>query len=222
VRPDESSGELSVRRRAALGAGAALCLVVACALFLLAVDTWRWHDTFDSGDALSRVAPENDPWQPRQVIPFSAARRALGVDDDLAYRRALRAFRLARPEDSTVSDPSLALERSDAQARLATIVQSGHDPALRSTAANLVGVLEFARSVSEGQGQVTSLQAAVTSFREAIRLDPTNGDAKHNLELALQRGSGKLRFAESGGGANPAAGGRGAKGAGTADAGTGY
>jgi hypothetical protein len=221
MRTAGASGE-SGTRRVVLGLGAALCLLGACALLLFALDTWRWQDSFTSGDTLYRVSPEDDPWQPRQVIPFGAARRALGVNDDLAYRRALRAFRLARPEDSTVSDPSLALERSEAQAELAKIVHSGHDPAERAAAANLVGVLDFARSTSEGQGQVTSLLAAVVSFRDAIRLDPTYGDAKHNLELALQRGSGRLRLAEGGGGANPSAGGQGSKGAGAADAGTGY
>ena len=57
--------------------------------------------------------------------------------------------------------------------------------------------------------------------RAALELDPSNDEAKYNLELALQRARG-LDISEGAGGKNAAPGGAGQKGAGASDPGGGY
>ena len=209
-------------RRAALLVGAAASLTLAVGLALLATDVSRWPDALDAGDARFRTAPEETHlWLPDELAPRRLAREVLALDDDLAYRRAVRALRLGRLEGPTVTDPRLALLRADAQARLLEVVESDGDAKRRSAAANLLGVSALVSLVAEERDRALLLGAALTSFRRAIALDPANEDAKYNLELSLQRGR-QLQLSEAAGGRNPAPGGRGSRGAGTGDPGSGY
>jgi hypothetical protein len=207
---------------AATIAGSLACFALAAGLFLLAVDVTRWRAALDDGDVRYRVAPgEAHLWDASTVVPFGTARGLLGIEDDLEFRRAVRALRLGRLEDATVSDPDLAVLRSEAQARLTEIADGGGDRARRSKAANLLGVLGLARLVAEPQNRAAILEGAIATLQRAIVLDPANGEAKHNLELALQRGSG-ARVAEGAGGQGASPGGSGAKGAGAGEPGSGY
>jgi hypothetical protein len=209
-------------RRAALLVGAAASLTIAVGLALLALDVSRWPDALTAGDARFRSEPEEtDLWLPDELAPRRLARDVLALDDDLAYRRAVRVLRLGRLEGPAVTDPRLSLLRADAQARLLEIVQSDGDPKRRSAAANLLGVSALVSLVAEERDRALLLGAALTSFRRAIALDPANEDAKYNLELSLQRGR-QLQLSEAAGGRNPAPGGRGSRGAGTGDPGSGY
>ncbi len=138
--------------RAVRAAAAVVCLAAAVALALLAVDIDRWRSTIAPDDLRYRVAPgEQALWRPDQIVLFDAARTLLGVDDDVAFREAVRALRLSRISDPTasMSDPTLAIRRSDAQARLEAIVNGGGSAARRSRAAGLLGVLGLSRLVSE-------------------------------------------------------------------------
>ena len=58
----------------------------------------------------------------------------------------------------------------------------------------------------ETQEREVLLSSTVASLRLAIALDPSNDEAKHNLELAFQRGRG-YQLTEGSGGANPTPGG---------------
>jgi hypothetical protein len=135
----------------------------------------------------------------------------------------VRSVRLARLDDPTasVSDPQLALLRNDAQARLDAIVAGGAEAKQKSRAAGLLGVLGLSRLISETQDRVALLSATVANLQLAIALDPSNDDAKHNLELALQRSRG-IQLTEGAGGQNPSPGGSGSSGAGAGDPGSGY
>ena len=207
---------------AALFVGALACLALAAGLGLLAADVVRWRDALPAGDVRYLVSPEDaDLWQSSALVPLGVAEGVLGVDDDIAFRRAVRAIRLARLDDATVSDPDLALRRNEAQARLEVIASADGDPSRRSRAANLLGVLGLARLVSETQERAALLQATIASLQLAIALDPSNDEAKFNLELAHQRGRG-IQLTEGAGGPNPSPGGSGAKGAGAGEAGSGY
>lgn len=211
-----------VVKRAATFTVALACAVLALALALFAVDVARWRDAMPAGDVRYRVAPEDaDLWSPSALLPLGVARWALGVDDDIDFRRAERAMRLARLDEETVSDPELALLRNDAQARLEAIATSDPDSKRRSLAANMLGALGLARLASETQDRAGLLQSITSNLRLAIDLDPTNDEAKFNLELALQRSSG-LEISEGAGGANPTPGGSGVEGAGAGDPGSGY
>jgi hypothetical protein len=209
-------------KRAALLLGAAASLALAVALAFLATDVSRWSEAMNAGDARYRADPDEPGlWRPDELAPQRLARDVLALDDDLAYRRAVQHLRLARLEGPSVTDPNLSLLRSDAQARLLEIVESDGDRTRRSAAANLMGVVALVSLVAEEQDRAVLLGAAIRSFRRAIALDPSNEDAKYNLELSLQRGR-ELQLSEAAGGRDPAPGGRGSRGAGTGDPGSGY
>lgn len=207
--------------RIGLFAAAAACLGLAAVFAVLALDVSRWNDAIASEDVRFRVAEEDGTWEPRTVLSRGLSQAVLGVEDDVDFRKALRAVRLARFEDPNVSDPELALLRNEAQARLEAIAGSPGDSRRRSRAAGLMGVLGLARLVTETQQRDIILEYTVTSLERAIALDPENDEAKLNLELALQRGR-AVELTEAAGGRNPAPGGRGSRGAGTGDPGSGY
>jgi hypothetical protein len=210
--------------RALLGLGAVVCLGLAVALGLLALDVTRSRDAVASGDVAYRISPEKTGlWRASTLVPFDLAVSLLGTEDDVELRRAVRSLRLARLDDpsASVSDPQLALLRNDAQARLDAIVAGTKDPKQRSRAAGLLGVLGLARLVSETQDRVALLSSTVANLQLAIAQDPSNDDAKFNLELALQRSRG-IQLTEGAGGQNPSPGGSGSSGAGAGDPGTGY
>lgn len=212
----------SARSLLALGAAALGCLAIASVLVLLAVDVTRWDAALASGDTRYRWAPANGSlWRAGELVPAGVGRRLLGVDDDRDFREAIRALRVSRLQDPVVSDPELAIRRNEAQARLEAIVTSDADPARRSRAAGLLGVLGLSRFMYESEGRDALLSATVSSLRLAIALDASNDEAKYNLELAYQRGRG-LELTEGSAGANPAPGGSGAKGAGGGQPGSGY
>ncbi|HSG13542.1 MAG TPA: hypothetical protein VLA22_06715 [Gaiellaceae bacterium] len=199
----------------------AACLAGAIFSFLLAIDVATTSAALRDDDIRYRARPTERLWEPRQLVPGGMARMALGVDDDLLFRRALRATRLSHPEAPGFSDPSYVVNRADASAWLTDIVQGDPGKERRSAAANLLGVLSFSDAIADYSNRGRLLAAASGRFRQAIVLDPQNDEAKHNLELTLSRSQG-LELSESGGGTNPSPGGKGAKGAGAGEAGSGY
>jgi hypothetical protein len=214
--------ERSTRASFGLALGAIGCLALAAVLAALAIDVSRWKQAVESGDVRYRGAPAAARlWQADELLPFGAAHGALGVDDDIDFREAVRALRLARLEDPVVSDPELAVRRNEAQARLEAIVAGDADEARRSRAAGLLGVLGLSRFVYETQDREALLSATISNLTLAIALDPGNDDAKFNLELAYQRGRG-LEATETEAGEGAAPGGSGSKGAGAGQPGSGY
>jgi hypothetical protein len=211
-------------KRIAVPVGALLCFSLAVVFALLALDVVRSSDAIRAGDVRYRVSPGDAAlWRADELVPLALARNVLGVEDDIAFRRAVRALRLARLDDpsASTSDPELAISRNAAQARLEAIVTGDDDLTRRSRAAGLLGVLGIARFVTEAQGRDALLSSTIANLQLAIALDPANDEAKQNLELAFQRGRG-LDPSEGAGGANPAPGGSGAKGAGAGEPGSGY
>ena len=212
----------SRRRRILLAAGAALCLAVAAALFLVAADVQRWRGGLAAGDVRWRAVPEEqDLWQVDARVPGDPAARLLGVADDVRFREAVRALRLGRLDRGFTSDPSLALPRAEAQARLARVVEEEASAARTSRALGLIGVIAYANSIFEARGQLALVREAVAAFEAAIALDPSNDEAKTNLEQALQRRE-SLQALAGAGAAEPTPGGAGARGAGVANTGSGY
>jgi hypothetical protein len=210
--------------RAVLGALAALCFALAIGLGLLALDVHRSRAAIASGDVDYRISPETKGlWTASTIVPFDLAIDLLGTEDDVALRRAVRSVRLARLSDlsTSVSDPEVALIRNDAQARLDEIVAGEGDVQQKSRAAGLLGAMGLARLVTETQDRVALLGSSVANLQLAIALDPSNDEAKYNLELALQRARG-LQLTEGAGGQNPSPGGSGSSGAGAGDPGSGY
>ena len=210
--------------RSLLGVAALICFLLALALGILALDVARTRDALAQGDVQYLVAPERtNLWRAETLIPRDPAVGLIGVEDDIELRRGVRAVLLARLADprASVSDPAIALLRNAAQAQLDYIVASDASAEDKSRAAGLLGVIGLARLVSETQDRVAALSATVANLQLAIELDPSNDDAKYNLELALQRARG-IQLTEGAGGQNPSPGGSGSSGAGAGDPGSGY
>ena len=175
--------------RAALRIGAASVLaVVAIAVSILATDLLDWRSRIDAGD--TRFASGSlaaGMWEPRQLVPLGVAKSMLGVEDDLSYREAVRAFVLGRPREQPFGDTDLLGARGHARELLEPIVDGAGAPSRRGAAANMIGVLGFANAAIDPDQSYSYLTESVRWFRRAIALDPGNDDAKYNLELALSR-----------------------------------
>ncbi len=209
-------------RRTGFVVGAVGCFVLAALLVLLAADVSRWRDALRADDVRYQAAPSaGDLWNPEALLPLAAARNTLGVDDDVAFRRAVRALRLGRLEETRSSDTKVLLQRAEAQSRLEAIAAGGGDPARRSRAMTLLGVLLLATPVATSEEQAAELKAAVTNLQEAIALDPDNSDAKFNLEFGLRQRSAGLS-ARGGGAPNPTRSPNSSRGAATGRSGSGY
>ena len=211
-----------MRRRYLLnGAAAVVCVVVGVVLLLLALDVARARAAFREDDVRYRATPESTLWQPAEAVPGGVARRLLGVDDDLLIRRAIRGVRISHPETPGLTDPAYIASRNEATAWLTDVVQGEDTQVRRSRAANLLGTLSFADAISDYENRGKLLASAAARYRQAIALDPGNAEAKFNLETALSTARG-LDLSESGGGTNPSPGGKGSRGAGAGDPGSGY
>jgi hypothetical protein len=203
--------------RLVLGSGALLAALV---LGLLAADIRTWRNAIRSSDLRYEVQRDSSPsWTASTLLPSDPARRLLEVDDDVALRRAVAAFRAVRGvrEDFTTpfSKPRL---RSEAESALAEVA-GGDRPTQASQAADLLGVLAFADATA-GVRSAAPVERSLAALQNAVRLDPENTAAKHNLELLL-------RILEARGqriGPNPGPGRRGGgqRGAGSGTPGRGY
>ena len=168
---------------------AAVALAAAIVLLLLALDVRRYEHRIAADDAALAVNPARPSlWRPEQTIPFAAARRLLGVSDDLAYREALRLFLLGRPWLRSELVPlRINAYRSAAQSVLSGLVQHDRNAARRSRELNLLGVLS---SVSvtplDPARRLNGLVRAALSYRDAIITDERDDAAKFNLEVSLR------------------------------------
>jgi hypothetical protein len=169
-------------------AAAAVVLVAALVCALLAADMLLLERGLRSSDTrFASGSLGSDLWQPRQILPLGAAKDLLAVDDDVAYRDAVRAFVLGRPREQAFRTPDLLGQRGHAQDLLQGIVENHQDARRRAEAANLIGVLGFANAAIDPDQAYSYLSEAIGRFRQAIALDPRSDDAKYNLELALTR-----------------------------------
>jgi hypothetical protein len=208
--------------RATVRVGVAAVLVVAAVVAtLMATDLLDWKRGISAGDTrFASGSLASTLWEPRQLVPFGAATSFLGLHDDLSYREAVRAFVLGRPREQPYGNTDLLGARGHARELLEPIVEGSGDPARRSEAANMIGVLGFANSAIDPDQSYSYLTEAVAWFRRAIALDIENDDAKYNLELALSR----LKNVKPPPNQKPPKGGKGGggSGAGTGEPGSGY
>ena len=172
-------------RRAHAGL-AALLTGVAVLLLLLAVDVRGVRSSFRSSDLAYRDQPRrSDLWLAHAILPFAPARRLLGVDDDILYRRGVRLLRLSNATPEQYLDPALDGLRGRAQIALTSVAVSDDDPRRRAAAENYLGVIAFGSAIRDQTTRETFLVNATAAFQSAIRHDPAAADPKYNLELAL-------------------------------------
>jgi hypothetical protein len=174
-----------LRQALPLIAGVVL-LGLATVLVLFALDVRAWQGTFTQSDVRFRAQRSHiGLWRSPAVLPFDPARSVLGLGDALAYRRALQLFWLNTGGKSTGGQADLAATRVAAETDLQRLMASAATPQERSNAANLLGVMTV-EAPENSATQKQEIASAVRYFAQAIRDDPTNYDAKLNLELLLR------------------------------------
>ena len=158
----------------------ALCAVAAFAaaalLLALAVDIGRWQHAGDRRPA---------------TLVGRAAEQLLGTSDDVALDNGVRSFVAAeRVPYGFDNGQRQSRARAEAEATLSGVAATTAPPQA-AQADDLLGVLAWG-STRAPAGVLDPADQAVQAFTDAARLDPANGAATFNLELALRalRGSG--------------------------------
>jgi hypothetical protein len=211
-------GRHLVRRRA-LGVAAVVALLAgAVCLAVLGIDVLRWRGHLEQADMRFATGSGTEGmWEPDGWFE-GTSRGLLEVEDDLAFRRAIQHFRLSRPREPARSLEDVA-RRSEAEAELARVERMDGGAERRSWAATLRGGLALEEARPGGEQAGLFLRRSFAAFRDAVRLDDANEDAKFDLELVLQL----MQTQQDEGGAT--GGRRGdvrASGAGAASSGSGY
>ncbi len=175
----------SLRRALPFLVGVVL-LGLATVLILFALDVRAWQGTFTQSDVRFRAQRSHiGLWRSPAVLPGDPARAALGVDDALAYRRAVQLFWFSTAGASTGGQADLAATRVAAETKLQGLTTTGATRRERSNAANLLGVMTV-EAPENSSTQKEEIATAIRYFAQAVVDDPTNYDAKLNLELLLR------------------------------------
>jgi hypothetical protein len=209
-------------RRAVLVAGVAACLVLSLFLVVLAIDVVRSRDALASGDARYTTTPRDGGlWRPGALGVSTISREVLGVEDDLAFREAVRALRLSQRDEPTDSSPEAILRRAKAQKLLQEVAASDPDAARRSRAMSLLSVLLLSTPAADQEERASIQRVALANLQKAIEIDPSNDEAKYNLEVVLRRKAG-VQTVQGGPTPNPSSGQGDSRGAATGPPGKGY
>jgi hypothetical protein len=166
---------------------AVAALLGAIVLVVFAWDVLRWSESLGTQDVRFLAGPTQARYtEPEALLPFDAAEQALGAGDDLAFRRQLQGFARVRP--GVVFTPPLLALRAETQLGLAEVARRDPNARRRSRAANMIGVVALNESLAprEPEALANLITGAIGSFRNAVEIDPSNADAKSNLELALR------------------------------------
>lgn len=160
-------------------------LVLALVAAVVARDAAAIQRAFDRSDLAFEAQPAAERlWKIDTRIPL--VDRALAIEDDLVYRRALRAFAVDARRAENPYDFSRPAFRAEAQATLGSAERSELARPLRSKAAMLQGILTFEESTADPVNGPTLVRTALGDFTRAIRIDPANEEAKYNLEFVLR------------------------------------
>ena len=178
-----------MKRTVILLVASGVCALSAIVLALFARDVGRWPQAIRSGDvaAADTTRRAGVSWAVDETLPLSPARAALGIGDDLAFRRAALLFRLAYTRDLQLARTSTAgRARIRAETALAREIRGDSDRARASDASNLLGILALVDAATSPAGNIP-IDRSVFEFQDAVRLDPGNDQAKTNLELLYQQ-----------------------------------
>jgi hypothetical protein len=164
----------------------ALLLVLALTATLAARDAAAVRRSIEHGDL---VFLEGQPvydrlWQLDTSLPYAAD--FFGLEDDLLYRHALRKYAAEDRRQRgrfNQSNPGL---RAEAQAALSLAEKSNLSAARRSKLASLQGVISFDETLANPLDASALAAQALEAFHRAVKIDPTNVEAKYNLEYLLR------------------------------------
>jgi hypothetical protein len=162
--------------------------VLATAAFaaLLAADLRGWHDALRAGDAEFARRPAAARWDASKVLPFDPALRILGLRGQLAFRQAAASFVVVAAAGNGIDNGYAETRARGALEGVLANLAQGPDRRLDSAAENLLGILAFKDSQQRGPSAPAPVDVSVADFQAAVELDPSNQDAKSNLELLLR------------------------------------
>jgi len=166
-------------------AGGLAALALAAVLAVFAGDVLAASSTMKRDDLRFGVAPDaRGLWKVEGRTPSLDS--ILHLEDDLAWRVAAQRFQLSRARANIAYDPTRTSSRAETQAGLASAETQELAPQQSSPLANFSAILAYEEAVGDPQNGPRLLQRSASDFRRAIRLDPSNDDAKFNLELLLR------------------------------------
>lgn len=170
---------MTALRLVAVAILAALAVLAA----LLGGDVRAWPVALERGDALYSVSPRHAQWTPATHLG-NFAETLLGTADDVAVRAALQHYRQVATLQEHLDDALEVQTQREAAINALDAPAGSTDPQVAAQARTLLGILIFSEA-SEGGG-VSQTDAAITSFTDAVRIDPGDAAAKFDLELLLR------------------------------------
>ena len=165
---------------------AVVLLGLATVLALFARDVRAWQGGMTQNDLRFRGQRSHlGLWKSPAVLPADPARRVLGLGDALSYRHALQFFWFSNVGSTTAGEADLAATRVAAETELQKLMTSAATAEERSNAANLLGVMTVT-APANSPTKKEEIKTAEGYFQRAVIEDPTNYDAKLDLELLLR------------------------------------
>lgn len=167
------------------GVVAAVVAVVALAFAFGIVGLWR--DVRQSDFRFQTASTRQTAlWENLDPLPASLSARLLGLEDDLAYRRAVELYERVRPGRGGGFGPRIESLRGQAQLELTRASEADSNPVRRSKLLNFVGIMPLDHPSTVGDERADQLRTAIGILQSAVQVDPGNAEAKLNLELLLR------------------------------------
>jgi hypothetical protein len=163
----------------------AVLLALALAAALVARDAAAIRRGLERSDHAFRAEPAAERlWRFETTLPF--ADEVFGVSDDLAFRRALRAFAVQNRPGGGEFDFFRPALRAEAQGLLSGAERSGLSADRRSEVVNLSGILLLDEAAGDPVNGAELIRQSIGEFQRAVRIDSANAEAKYNLEYVLR------------------------------------
>jgi hypothetical protein len=170
-----------------LWALAVAAVPVAIVLTVLAIDVLRTPGQVTDDDHRFETAPMRvgGLWNVG-YLPREGTERLLGLEDDFLFRDLSGMYLKIEPGKIDYQGfPERESLRAKVQFELTRLSREPGDPEWQSRLLTLYGVMNLDSRPLDDREREAMIQKSVSAFRNAIELDPSNVDAKTNLEAAL-------------------------------------
>jgi hypothetical protein len=123
-------------------------------------------------------------WRFDTVLPYM--QDVFGITDDIVYRHAMRKYAAEdRRQRGRLNSFNPGL-RAEAQAALSIAERTDLSPARKSKLASLQGVMSYDETLTNPIDASALAAQALEHFLRATKTDPSNIEAKYNLEYLLR------------------------------------